>query len=117
VVTFGGTKYDTIFVIRGLENIWLWGPENDYQIHMGINEFGHVRYYDFSGSKPGEKIKPRNVFACYTKSDIMEESVNSFLNGMAAGFSHNDCSRCSTNSPNCWANTDCTGECSPYCRK
>ena len=65
VVTFGGTKYDTIFVVRGLENTWLWGPKNQYQILMGVSEFGHVRYYDFSRSKPGEKIKPSSVFTCY----------------------------------------------------
>ena len=66
VVTFGGTKYDTSFTVRGLENVWEWGPRGEYEIYMGVSEYGFVRYYDFTGTKPGEKRKPKSVFACYT---------------------------------------------------
>ncbi len=66
-VTVHGHTENAFSIISGLNRSWVWGPRATgyiglYQINLGTD--GWARYYDFTGTEPGERIKPNHVFTC-----------------------------------------------------
>ena len=67
-ILFDGSDSGVLALYRrkGLERVWNWGPELKYQFNLHSD--GNGFYYDFTGTKEGEKIKASQLFTCGRKS-------------------------------------------------
>jgi hypothetical protein len=69
VIEVAGVQHKSKFAIKGFERRWDFVPDNDFAYNYAfvIKPNGAATYYDFSGSKSGDLIKPSIVLYCKQK--------------------------------------------------